>query len=391
MRLAILSTHPIQYYAPLFRELHQGPLDIHVFYGWEGMARKAQVDHGFGASVQWDIPLLDGYPHTFLENRSKDPGTHHFRGIDAADAIDRISEWKPDALLVFGWNYRSHLRALRHFSGKIPILFRGDSTLLNERPGIRRVLRRLFLTWIYRHIDIALYVGQHNRRYFQKHGLRKEQLAWAPHAIDNDRFARDSENREAEAISWRRDLGIADDDRVALFAGKLEDNKQPELLLDAFLSFDHEHAHLVFVGTGPLEDKLRSVSRGSRNVHFLGFQNQSRMPTVYRLGDVYVLPSQRETWGLGVNEAMACRRPVVVSDHVGCAPDLVIEGKSGWSFPAGDLEALSSILRRAIDGPSKLSAMGEFAEKLIASWSITEEGRCIEGAVFESEGSRAAV
>ena len=147
-RLAILSTHPIQYYAPLFRALHDGPLDIHVFYGWEGMARSEATDHGFGVKVQWDIPLLDGYPHTFLENRSKVPGTHHFNGIDSSEVIEQIEKWRPDALLVFGWNYRSHLRALRHFHGRIPILFRGDSTLLDEVPGPKTWLRRIILKWI---------------------------------------------------------------------------------------------------------------------------------------------------------------------------------------------------------------------------------------------------
>lgn len=384
MRLAILSTHPIQYYAPLFRTLQEGPLNIHVFYGWEGMAESAQVDHGFGASVQWDIPLLDGYPHTFLQNQSKDPGTHHFRGIDSVDVIERITEWKPDALLVFGWNYRSHLRALRHFSRQIPVFFRGDSTLLDERPGVRRVLRRVFLKWVYRHIDIALYVGKHNREYFLKHGLSMERLYWAPHAIENGRFMAESAVRETEARKWRHELGISDNDVVVLFAGKLEDNKQPELLLRAFTELENRNAHLVFVGTGPLEGRLRAVSKDIPTVHYLGFQNQSRMPVVYRIGNVYVLPSKRETWGLGVNEAMACGRPVIVSDRVGCAPDLVKKRKTGWTFPVGNADVLSSILRGAFNDISVLKGMGKEAMKLIDAWSIDAEARGIKEAVLRS-------
>ena len=328
MRLAILSTHPIQYYAPLFRALHKGPLDIHVFYGWEGMATAEATDHGFGAKVKWDIPLLDGYPHTFLENRSKDPGTHHFRGIDSIDVIDRITAWAPDALLVFGWNYASHLRALRHFHGRIPVLFRGDSTLIDEVPGPRTWLRRIVLKWIYRHVDAALYVGRHNRKYFKRHGLRDEQLFWAPYAIENERFMADADAREAEALSWRRELGIKDHDRVVLFVGKLEDKKNPALLLEAFRGVGSDRTHLILGGTGPLEEPLRDASREMSNVHFIGFQNQSPMPVVYRLGDVIVLPSRArcEPWGLPVNAARALFSDMAVKEiqHFGVQPEIVL-------------------------------------------------------------------
>lgn len=390
MRLAILSTHPIQYYVPLFRRLHEGPLDIRVFYGWEGMASAEATDHGFGAKVKWDIPLLDGYPHMFLSNSSKDPGTHHFRGIDAPDVIEQIRDWRPDALLVFGWNYVSHLRTLRYFSGKVPILFRGDSTLLDERPGTRTLLRRVFLKWIYRHVDIALYVGEHNRRYFLKHGLTDDQLVWAPHAVENERFSRDHEEREKEARQWRRELGIKDDARVVLFVGKLESKKDPVLLLRAFRRLAGQGLHLIYGGTGPLEAALRSEAGDMANVHFIGFQNQSRMPVVYRLGDVFVLPSRGpgETWGLAVNEAMACGRPVIVSDRVGCAPDLVKAGETGWIFPAGNERALGATMENALSDSERLEGMGSIVQKLMDDWSLEAEARCIENAVGSIDANR---
>ena len=172
IRLAIISTHPIQYYAPLFQALaaREG-LEVHVFYGWQGPSAGA-FDPGFGADVTWDVPLLDGYPYTFLENTSADPGTHHFRGITTPELIPAVEAWNPDALLVFGWNYWSHLTALRYFKGRVPVYFRGDSTLLDEQGGLRTWARRLFLRWVYRHVDAALYVGQHNRAYFKAHGFR---------------------------------------------------------------------------------------------------------------------------------------------------------------------------------------------------------------------------
>ncbi len=369
-RLAIISTHPIQYYAPLFRQLvARDELSVHVFYGWEGPS-SGDYDPGFDEEVTWDLPLLDGYTHTFLENESSDPGTHHFRGIVTPDLVPSVEGWGPDAVLVFGWNYWSHLRALRHFHGRVPVLFRGDSTLLDETPGLRRWGRRLFLRWVYRHVDRALYVGQNNREYLEAHGFSDDQLTWVPHAVENARFA-DAPDAEEQARRWREEIGIPDDAPVVLFAGKLGKKKAPDVLLDAFLRLEHEGAHLAVVGSGPMEDKLMTQTEDDAHVHFLGFQNQSQMPVVYRLGDVFVLPSRGpgETWGLAVNEAMACGRPVVVTERVGCAPDLVDES-NGRIVSSEDDSALAGVLDDLLADRDELRAMGQCSAERIQNWSI---------------------
>ena len=374
-RLAVVTTHPIQYYAPLFRRMSEdGIVQLRVFYGWRGAAEGASLDRGFGTSFAWDIPLLDGYQHTFVENVAADPGTHHFRGIDAPGMVAAVGAWQPNAVLVVGWNYKAHLQVLRAFSGRVPILFRGDSTLIDERSDLkgraRSMARRLALRWVYGHVDHALYVGRNNRAYFQAHGLDERQLSWAPHAVDNGRFADPGGDPEAEALDWRRSLGIGDDQRVAVFVGKLEPKKAPGVLLEAFLSGESGFQHVVYCGTGPLEDELRKTASGRRDVHFVGFQNQSRMPVAYRLGDVLVLPSRGpgETWGLSVNEAMACGRGAIVSDRVGCAPDLVTP-ETGRIVPADDAQALAAALRE-VAAPGVAERMGLAAQVLISEWDV---------------------
>jgi glycosyltransferase involved in cell wall biosynthesis len=329
-------------------------------------------DPGFEQNVSWDVPLLDGYDYTFVENAASDPGTHHFRGIVAPELISTIEDWKPDAVLIFGWNYQAHLCALRHFHGRVPVLFRGDSTLLDESPGLRKWLRRIFLRWVYRYVDVALYVGRNNRDYFVTHGFGDDELAWVPHAIDNERFA-NAERAEDKAAQWRRELGIPEQDHVVLFAGKLGPKKAPNVLIDAFLGLEQERTHLAIVGSGPMEDELRERVGSHSRVHFLGFQNQSRMPVVYRLGDVFVLPSRGpgETWGLAVNEAMACGRPVVVSSNVGCAPDLVDE-TNGAVVPPDDAAALREALENLLSDPEERRRMGERSAERIRNWSIDE-------------------
>lgn len=354
---------------------------MHVFYGWEGAIHGA-LDHGFGRVVQWDIPLLDGYEHTFLPNESRDPGTHHFRGLVSPGVTQRLLAWRPDAVMIFGWNYRSHLEALWLLHKTVPVFFRGDSTLLDERPGARRLARRAWLRWIYRHVDVALYVGTRNKEYFLAHGIPHSRLAWAPHSVDNDRFADHDGLLTGEALAWRRGLGIADQDTALLFAGKLENKKAPDILLKAFQSRrGSDREHLIFVGTGPLERELRERASDTPNVHFLGFQNQSKMPLVYRLGDVFVLPSRGpgETWGLAINESMASGRPVIVSDRVGCAPDLVVNGGAGLVAKADSVEELAKAVTTLCASADARATMSAAGVKEIARWSLrAQSDRIIE-------------
>src|SRR5262249_5607505 len=152
-------------------------------------------------------------------------------------------------------------------------------------------------------------------------------------------------------------------ERLILFAGKYEEKKRPLDLLRAFTDARLEGVSLLFVGSGELEEELRANAAGRRNIYFAAFQNQSRMPTVYAACDLFVLPSYgpSETWGLAVNEAMCMGRAVVVSDHVGCARDLVLPGETGLVFRAGDVNALAQSLRSAFSDPARLKLWGERA------------------------------
>lgn len=385
-RLAIIVTHPIQYYSPLFRKISEsGQIELKVFYTWS-QAQGKKYDPGFGKEVDWDIPLLEGYNYTFVRNISKKPGSDHFYGIVNPTLIKEIEDWKPDAVLVIGWNFKSHLTAMRYFKGKIPVYFRGDSTLMDETPGIRKIARRIFLRWVYSYVDYAFYVGKRNKEYFLANGLKENQLIFAPHAIDNERFYDKDGNYKQKAIEWRRTLGIKDDDFVFLFAGKLEPKKNPIVMLNAFLKLKEPNAHLVFVGNGILESELKnfvtlSLSKGEHsllqgNIHFLPFQNQSIMPIVYRLGNVFVLPSQGpgETWGLAVNEAMASGLPVIVSDKVGCAEDLVKDGFNGYIFKAQDINELLNVMYECINSwmnnKNKFKEMGLNSLSKIKDYSM---------------------
>jgi glycosyltransferase involved in cell wall biosynthesis len=356
-KMAIIITHPVQYYAPVFRLMHErGNINIKVFYTW-GNHVAGKHDPGFDKEIEWDIPLLEGYPYEWVENTSAQPGSHHFKGIINPGIIEQINNWQPGALLVFGWAYHSHLKTIRHFKHKIPVYFRGDSTLLDEKPGFRSLLKTILLKWVYRHIDHAFYVGTNNKAYFKKYGLKDHQLSFAPHAVDNDRF---SINRTEEVTALKQSLGISDNHLVILFAGKLEDKKAPGLLLNSFLELNMSGVHLVFAGSGKLEEQLKQRASGQGNIHFIGFQNQSVMPVVYQSGDVFCLPSQGpgETWGLAVNEAMACGKAIIVSNKCGCATDLVNE-QNGVIFNSDSAAELKQALQKLTVSKNALRQFGE--------------------------------
>ena len=379
-KLAIISTHPIQYYAPVFRALAGlTEIDLRVFYTWSQAATDSVFDPGFGTEVKWDIPLLDGYAYQFVRNVANRPGLNHFGGLNTPTLVREIEAWRPDAVLVYTWNSRSHLHALRHFKGKLPVLFRGDSTLLDGRAWWRALLRRVFLTWVYSHVDIAIAVGTHNKAYFAWCGLPPQRIALAPHSIDTVRFAAEPARQEEIAMELRRKLGLTPEAMVILYAGKLQPKKNPGLLLDAFAALK-DGSHLVFVGNGELEVKLKRKAETIENVHFMPFQNQSVMPAVYRLGNVFVLPSQgpEETWGLALNEAMASGRAVIASTKVGGACDLIQPNRNGWIFESGDRKALENVLRLAINGGRPgLHAMGRAAQASSVHWSTEESARRI--------------
>jgi len=372
IKLAILCTHPIQYYAPLFKLLtKEKSIQLKVFYSLG--VEQNMIDKGFGKTINWDIPLLTGYDYEFLINTAENQGSDHFNGIKNPNIISRIENFNPNILLVYGWAYHSHLRTIRQFYKKLPIWFRGDSTLLTQKTIWKSLLRKLFLSIFYRHIDKALYVGQQNKAYYKTYGLKKSQLIFVPHAIDNDRFA---EDRSSEVKILRETLALGKEDILILFAGKFDSIKNPHLLLSAFGTIEAENIHLLFVGNGILEESLKlevesnHTIRNSNKVHFLPFQNQSQMPVIYQACNLFCLPSLSETWGLSVNEAMAAGKAILVSDQVGCAIDLVKNNLNGLIFQSNNLNNLIATLNTLTNDIDKLNLMGIESKKIINQWSF---------------------
>ncbi|MBC7367690.1 MAG: glycosyltransferase family 4 protein, partial [Undibacterium sp.] len=320
--LAVVLSHPNQYYSPWFRWLAaHTDLDLRVFYLWE-FGVTVHTDPQFRTALKWDVDLLSGYAHEFVPNTSARPGSDHFGGLRNPTLTARLAAFRPDAVLLFGYAYASNLRVVLWARlHRVPLIFRGDSHFLGR--GAPPLRTRLTLRFLYAQFAACLPVGEANRDYFLTLGVPAARLHFAPHSVNAALFDPASASHRAAAGTLRAQLGLTPSTRVILFAGKFVPAKQPRELLAAFLAARLPDTALVFVGDGEEKPALRAlaVSAPAGSVHFLPFANQSEMPARYLLADLFVLPSRGlyETWGLAVNEAMHLGVPCLVSDRVDLA------------------------------------------------------------------------
>lgn len=382
-KLAIITSHPIQYYAPFFCYLvAEHSFSIKVFYLWDFGINK-QIDEGFNQPIQWDIPLLTGYDYEFVPNVSHNPGTHHFWGLKNPLLLERVMIYNPDAVLLMSYNYASLYNFIWRWNcSQAPLLFRGDSHRLVLKTSAKEWLRHKFISLIYRRFSACLYVGKANYDYFRQHGVSSKRLFFSPHAVDNDRFFAQAEEAVHQATAWKKELGIPENHLVILFAGKFEEKKRPVDLLQAFLQANLSQVSLLFVGAGLLESELRRSSEVTSltkianhpHIYFAPFQNQTLMPRTYAAADLVVLPSYGswETWGLVINEAMCMSRAVIASTHVGCAQDLIQPYRNGLIFPAGDVSALATCLKEAFSDRKRLQMWGEESFNIVTDYSYKQ-------------------
>jgi glycosyltransferase involved in cell wall biosynthesis len=369
-RLAVLSTHPIQYHAPWFRALAAHPdLELEVLFCHQA-TQSEQAGAGFGVDFDWDVPLLDGYSSRFLKNVSSNPTIGEFAGLDTPEVKELIRRERYDAVIVNGWHFKSAWQAFRAcWKTGTPVMARGDSTLYNSRTRLKKVLKWPYYRWFIPKLDACLAVGKWSREYYLHYGARADRVFQVPHVIDEELFRRESERLEPQRSEIRKAWGLAEEQVVFLFAGKFIEVKRPLDFIRAVELASGRGARVagLMAGDGPLRATCEEyVSQHQVPVSFTGFLNQSQIARSYIASDALVLSSGSETWGMVVNEAMACGRPCIVSDHVGCAPDMVIREETGNVFPAGDTEALAELLARYAKERERLRAMGQRAREILA-------------------------
>ena len=401
IKVAFVTSHPIQYQVPVFRALAKSDkVEFRVCFG---MIPNAHVQgSGFGLSFQWDVPLLEGYSYGVLENVARVPSVVEYRGCDTPGVGVTLAKWGADVTVVNGWVVKTCIQTLRwcRWHG-VPCLVRGEANHLRPRPWWKKMLQKRLV----RQFSGVLPIGKANREFYASYGVATSKMFDSPYCVDNEWFSSAAESARPRRHEVRKRWQIDPDATCFLFCGKFESKKHPVELVKAFLRIgdrSQRKVHLLMVGDGALRQECESLvcawkgspqarsfrSAVNTGVTFAGFLNQGEIVDAYVASDCLVLPSDHgETWGLVVNEAFASGLPAIVSDQVGCHSDLILPHVTGLTFPFGDWEALRNQLSWCQENRQQLKKMGLAAGNLIRDYSPQAAAKgIVEASEWASHG-----
>jgi len=354
-KVVFINSHPIQYFAPLYKYLNEQSLPTSCWYCSDENV-KGHLDRQFGTTVAWDVPLLGGYLYRFFKNYSLKPSLYNgFFGLFNPGMIRALFKEPKSIVVVHGWAYMTHILVLifARLAGHT-VCLRGESPLNQELLKSKKTIfaKRLLLQWfLFRWVHYFLYIGKQNKDFYKFYGVPEYQLLFTPYAVDNDRFQKAAGVLAPQKKQLRQELGLPVDGKIILFTAKYIQKKRPLDLLEAYRTLNVSNKCLVMVGDGELRSVMERMIEQNKllNVFLTGFINQKEIEKYYAIADVFVLCSEEgETWGLSVNEALNFSLPVVVSNLSGCSYDLVSEGEDGYVFQSGNISELQNKIKSAI-------------------------------------------
>jgi glycosyltransferase involved in cell wall biosynthesis len=389
VRVAVFAAQPVYYQAPLYRTLARDPgIDLTViFASSEGGTRPGEG--GYGQPVEWRVDALGGFKSVFLRNADTNTGAGFF-ALHDFDVVRELFHGGFDVVWMHGYNSLTHLLvAATHKLRRRPLFVREDQNLLSPRPWWKQALKQVGLRLVLANA-YAFYVGAHNKQWFRKYGVPEERMFFAPYAVDNDRLQRERAVLLHNRDRLRAQFQIPRRKPVIVTVSRLIAKKQPIALLDAYRHVRERYDCALFVvGSGNLEDDLRSEveKQGIPDVVFAGFLDQRQIAQAYTVADIFALFSAyNETWGVVVNEAMNFDLPIVVSDRVGCAPDLVSHGTNGFVIPYDNREALAEALATLVQSPRLRARLGAASGERIRGRTYTASAALILDAIAAVTG-----
>jgi glycosyltransferase involved in cell wall biosynthesis len=381
VHIAVLNSHPIQYFAPLYRYLNASyDVEVTALY-LSDYSIRGEKDAGFGQVVKWDIDLLQGYDFHFVRQAAKIGTPHGFFSVVAPDLWNTIRSGKFDVLWLHGHNLAAnHVAFASAKSIGMPILMRCETHLGLVRSKVKTAIRRPLLGAFYKSFDGFLAIGSANKAFYLSMDVPNEKITVVPYTVDNERFTSMSQLTVEERKALRREINISESRPAILYASKFMRRKHPDDLLRAAQTLVAEGLEfdLVMVGSGEMEAELKAMAKrlGLSNAVFPGFINQQKLPRIFGACDIFVLPSEDEPWGLVVNEAMCAGLPIIASSEVGCVSDLLCEGENGYSFTTGDIDGLAAALRSLVVNRRLRESQSNKSREIISQWSYRQ---CLEG------------
>jgi glycosyltransferase involved in cell wall biosynthesis len=318
-----------------------------LFLSRHGMKRARDPD--FGIEFEWDVDVLSGYEWRVVKGH-RNQAPDDFLSIYAS-GIGRELRANYDAVVIEGYGFAGYIEAVRCARrARSRVIYLSESTLEEmPRSALKRKLKGGFFRWLVRPDDHGLAAGTRSRRYLEYMGVCPQQIHDYPYCVDTSLTDRAWPRREELRAERRAELGLSSDSVVFVFSGKIFDKKDPLGFLEAF-SRVSGRADVLMIGAGEQQDRVKELAALDPRIHFLGFRNQTELPSLYAASDVLVLPSKyAESWGLVVNEAMSMGCAAIVSDRVGSSADLIEGRDTGLVVPAEDPGALAAALQQCVD------------------------------------------
>jgi len=383
-RIAYFVSHPIQYQAPLLRQIAALPgVALKVFF-FSDISVRSYIDKGFGVAVKWDVPLLDGYDSEFLPT-IRNRGQLAFADPICTGIYEKLETGNFDAVWLHGYHTLNHLHVL--WAAKrlnIPLLMRAEPTLIDRpRTRTKKFAKSYFFRLLRHAITAVMPISELNKEYWNTYlGTEIPQFPM-PYAVDNQFFQGKSLQAEATVDQLREELDLTPGRPVILYCSKLQTRKRCIDLVNAYLLLCSDlklpaKPYLLIVGDGEERGQVEARIQESKDldIRMLGFRNQSELPRYFSLSDVFVLPSVSEPFGLIVNEVMNAARAVIVTEEVGCQKDLVRDRWNGMVVPAQNIAALANALQYVLEDPERCKEMGRRSLERIREFSFDQD---IEG------------
>ena len=377
LKVLILCSHVVPYATPLFRHLAQDPrVEILVAYcSLQGAERG--LDPEFGIEVQWDEPLLDGYPWVALSEKVPSPGVRSLFGLWSSKLWSLMRGGSFDAVVI----YTGYMRAafwqavLAAKSCGTPVVISSDSTVLQPRNQARwkRPLKPFILGSVYRIADVLMAGSPAGARLAIQLGMPQERIMVIRSGADKEAWIARAD--QSDPLAVRTSWNVPAHAPVVFYCAKLQPWKRPLDLLRAFSIANVTGAYLVFAGDGPLRNELeKEVCQRNlqERVRLLGFVNSSQLPACYKAADVFALCSDYDPCPLVVPEAMFSGIPVILSDAVLGRLDMIQESISGYSYPCGDVAALAAILTKVLSDPALLEKLKSGVRRRMESWTMAD-------------------
>jgi glycosyltransferase involved in cell wall biosynthesis len=350
-RVTVVSPEPTPYRAPLFDAISERPeIDLTVIYAAETVAGRTWTVEPRHRAVFLRGARVPGASRILRHDYPVTPGV-----------MSTLSRTRPECVVVSGWStFASQAALVWCRARRVPYVLIVESHDEGHRARWREAVKGTVVPSIVRRAAGVLVTGTLARRSMLARGARPENVHVFANTIDVEAW----QARAAELAPRREELragfGLRPENVVVLCVARRVPEKGIDTLEEAVDALDGE-LRLLVVSDLP----------------------HDRVIEAYVAADVFALLSRHEPWGVVVNEAAACGLPLVLSDRVGAAPDLLRDGENGFLVPVDDASAAAAALEKLSD-PEVRRRMGERSAEIARGWGYGPSVESFVAAVREA-------